>query len=409
MTNAIVCPPRPEVGPPRADASGEGQVAREGLSPAAPRVPGVAPLARPAHLRGDRSLSLARARRLMVRGRAFLYWCAILYVGVQLCVLPRWRAPQSVQEHCKWPRLRELVKANPDRPLVLMLGSSRTLYAFRAGELNGKPGPDGRPLLVYNFGVLGGGPMHEWMYLRDMLAEGIRPRLLLIEYATPLMGSPARGLTSEESALASGWLTMDQIVHLWPYLTQPRRIIRDVVLTRLAPWYYLRYEMHGDLQQKFFGMPSPADRLPVDEWGWCQLGTEPSPSLLQSAYGMYHDTLGPRFRLSDGSRRAMGDLLKLCHRQHIPTALVLMPESSTFRKWKSDEARKVPAALLADLRNRYHLPVIDASHWLSDLDFVDAHHELLSGANHFTEQMAQEIQRLLAQPAESNKLTKVTR
>jgi hypothetical protein len=120
---------------------------------------------------------------------------------------------------------------------------------------------------------------------------------------------------------------------------------------------------------------------------------------------MYHDTMG-RFRLADGSRRAMWDLLKLCHRERIPTALVLMPESSIFRRWKSDEARRAPAALLADLRNRYHLPLIDASHWLSDEDFKDGHHELLIGANRFTERMAQEIQRLLAQPAEDDKVTR---
>src|SRR5581483_5605741 len=177
MTNATLRPPCPEVGPPRAVSRNEGYVASAGLSSASPRVRGAAPRARPARRREDRSLSLARARRLGRRGRAFLFWGAILYVVVQLAVCPfvnRWRAPQSQQECCKWPRLRELVKANPDRPLVLMLGSSRTLYAFRAGELNGKPGPDGRPLLVYNFGVATAGPMHEWMYLRNMLAEGIR-------------------------------------------------------------------------------------------------------------------------------------------------------------------------------------------------------------------------------------------
>ncbi len=417
MMNAILYPPCPEVGAPRAGSSGEGHVASGGLSSASPCVPGDAPQPRPTRRREDHSLSLARARRLKRRGRAFLFWGAILYVVAQLSVCPlfnRWRAPQAHQEYRKWPCLRELVKTTPDRPLVLMLGSSRTLYAFRAGQLNGKPGPDGRPLLVYNGGVFGAGPMHEWMYLRDMLAEGIRPRLLLIEYATPLMCSPARGLTSEESTLATPWLSTDQLVQLWPYLTQRRRIIRDWMLTRLAPWYYLRYEMYADLQQIFFGRPPPPDRRPVDEWGWCQLSPEPPQPLLSallwhSAYRMYHETMGHRFHLADGSRRAMWDLLELCHREHIPTALVLMPESSIFRSWESNEARKAPAALLADLRNRYHLPLIDASHWLRDEDFEDGHHEVLSGANRFTERMAREIQRLLAQPAEDDKVTQLTR
>src|SRR5690242_10463564 len=126
MMNAILCPPRPEVGPPRAVSIGEGHVAGEGISPAPPSVPGGAPRARPTPRREDRSLSLARARGLKRRGRAFLVWGAILYVVAQLAVCPfldRWRAPQSQQERRKWPRLRELVKASPDRPLVLMLGS----------------------------------------------------------------------------------------------------------------------------------------------------------------------------------------------------------------------------------------------------------------------------------------------
>jgi hypothetical protein len=369
---------------------------------------------RPTRRREDLSLSLARARGLKRRGRTVLFWGAILYVVAQLAVCPvvdRWRAPQPLQEYRKWPRLRELVKATPDRPLVLMLGSSRTCYAFRAGQLNGMPGPDGQPLLVYNFGVAAAGPIHEWMYLHDMLAEGIRPRLLLIEYVTPLMCRSGRGLTSEESALATRWVTMEQFVHLWPYLTQRRRIFHDMVLTHLAPWYSLRYEMHGDLQQIFFGIPPPPSPPPVDEWGWCQLSTEPPPPQLsarlwRSAYRMYHDTMG-RFQMSDNARRAMEDLLELCHRERIPTALVLMPESSIFRSWESEEARKEPAALLAELRNRYHLPLIDASHWLRDEDFEDGNHELLSGANHFTERLAQEIQQLLGRPAsEDDKVTR---
>jgi hypothetical protein len=379
-------------------------VASEGSSSASLCVPRDAPRARPA-LRQDRSLSLARARGLKRRGRAVLFGGAILYVVAQLAVCPvvdRWRAPQPMQEYRKWPRLRQLVKATPDRPLVLMLGSSRTCYAFRAGQLNGMPGPDGRPLLVYNFGVAAAGPMHERMYLRDLLAEGIRPRLLLIEYVTPLMCKPARGITSEESALAHRWLTTDQLVHLWPNLTQRRRIFHDWVLTRLAPWYSLRYEMHGDLQERLLGIPLPPGPPAVDEWGWCQLSTEPPPPelsarLWRSTYLMYYQTMG-RFHMADSARRAMWDLLELCHRERIPTALVLMPESSVFRSWQSHEARAEPAALLAQLRQRYHLPLIDASHWLRDEDFEDGHHELLSGANRFTERLGPEIQRLLGRP-----------
>ena len=46
-----------------------------------------------------------------------------------------------------------IVGREPDRPLLLMLGSSRADCAFQAGRVNDLPGPGGKPYLAYNFGV----------------------------------------------------------------------------------------------------------------------------------------------------------------------------------------------------------------------------------------------------------------
>ena len=87
-----------------------------------------------------------------------------------------WHAIGTAFEARKWPKLRQLVAEAPDRPLLLMLGSSRVCWAFRAGTLDGMPDSDGRPLRVYNFGIPSTGPIFELLYLRDLLAEGIRRR-----------------------------------------------------------------------------------------------------------------------------------------------------------------------------------------------------------------------------------------
>src|SRR4051812_44856236 len=62
------------------------------------------------------------------------------------------------------------------RPLVLALGSSRTLMGLDARRLSEATAETGDvPPLVFNFGVPGSGPMLEAVCLRRLLADGVRP------------------------------------------------------------------------------------------------------------------------------------------------------------------------------------------------------------------------------------------
>lgn len=348
-------------------------------------------------------LPLARSRRMRRCARTVLIWTLLWYAVLQLFPLllkDRWQLIGSANEARKWPALRRIVAETPDRPLVLLLGSSRACWAFRAGALDGMPDSDGRPLRVYNFGIPATGPIYESFYLRDMLAEGIRPRLLLIEFLPPLLCEAQRGALTEESMTGFSWLSVHQMRQWMPYLRRPERRIHTWLEARLAPWYAFRQQLQLELKYLVDGQPFPRHE-PVDNWGWHLPVAISFPAAerarrLEVAHGGYSPGLS-RFRLGKKPTQALRETLELCRREKIPCALVVMPESSQFRSWYSDAARTTIRGLLDELSRTYGVEVIDAERWLADEDFEDGHHAVLHGADVFTYRLAAELPRLLAQ------------
>jgi len=355
----------------------------------------------PAAKRRTPVFALARPRRMNQGARAVLLWGLLFYVLIQLAVfvvMDRWHP--MLFDHvwfCKWGHFREWVAREADRPLVVMLGSSRTDDAFQARVLDGRPGPGGRPLRAYNFGVPASGPMHEWLYLRDMLDAGIRPRLLLIEYLPPLFNAPHTGLISEENWTAGSWLNTTHLVRMWPFLMNPTRKGEEWLASRLAPAYVFRPHLQERLREWYNGEPP----LPIllrehDARGrllpeWIPLvERERRWSVSRELYGrsLHH------FRPAAGAMHALRRLVRRCHREQIPVVLVVMPESPRFRALYTPECQAASDSLLAELRNT-GVPVIDANRWLPEDDFSDGHHVNERGAEKFTTRLIAEVEPLL--------------
>jgi hypothetical protein len=356
--------------------------------------------------RGTRPcFAMARPRRMKANVRALLWWIPFWYVVLQASLFlwmdDSWLLNRTRVERDKWRQLHARLMEDPDRPLVLMLGSSRTDWSFQAGRLNGRPDADGRPLLAYNFGVPATGTLHEALYLNDLLDEGIRPRLLLVEFVTTLLNQSQRGLLSEEHFTHAPWLSGHQLLFLRPYLTNSRRMTIEWLEARLAPWYGLRWPVHEHLQGHH-SMPRPYEqaRQPMDAWGCRQLYDDPNTPEFRalrwaSAFKMYGESL-QHFRLGARPAQAMRDLLARCRREGIPVALVLMPITKEFRALYPPEGQAQLDNFLAELRERYGPAIIDATDWLETEDFDDGHHVLKAGARKFTTRLIEEVQTLLA-------------
>ncbi len=337
-------------------------------------------------------------RRLPVRGRRSLLWGLATFLLGQLllaaaieCRLPQLRDPLYGD---KERRLLERL-AGPPRPVIVMLGSSRTEYAFRAADVERHlAGPDGGPT-VFNFGIAGGGPLMELLTLRRLLGRGVRPQLLLVEVLPPALAGqvdladlarmvPERLSHADLSLmdryapsarLRSGWWTG------WPL---PCHSHRFALLSEVCP-ALLPAEERLDRAQA------------TDDAGWTAMPSfrrghadEHRKLFTERAHAEYARALD-NFRLGGPGPGAVRELLSLCRRKAIPVVLVLMPEGAEFRRWYSPAAWSQIDAFLAELGRAYEVDVINARDWLPESSFADSHHQLPEGAARFSERLAREV------------------
>src|SRR5262245_49560576 len=90
----------------------------------------------------------------------------------------------------KLSRLCQAIRAAEHPQTVVMLGSSRTAYGLKGSAIEPILSHDrGRPVVLYNFGLHGAGPLSYLINLRRLLADGVRPDLLLIEILPPVLSS----------------------------------------------------------------------------------------------------------------------------------------------------------------------------------------------------------------------------
>jgi hypothetical protein len=341
----------------------------------------------------------------MRKGRAALGWTASLYAAAALAAvvgLDYCRPDLATGGQVKLERLRRLVQRAPDRPLVVMLGSSRTDAMFMAGRLDGQPGPGGKPILAYNLGVPAYGALHHRMTVRDMLAAGVRPRLLLIEFLAPLMNESKLKLNSEEKMLAAAFLNLADFRLLWPYLAWPRDKLCEWQESRAVPFYSYRFYVHKAVLEFLSPHCLPTWEDFRDPRGF-MLPDYPGPAELARLTGIareqYQESLG-HYHLGKGATQAMRDLLEQCRREHLPVVLVVPPDSTTFRGWYRPEGLGEVNRFLVELQQTYGVKVIDASRWLADADFRDLHHVHADGARRFTTRLIEELRPILAELGE---------
>lgn len=351
-------------------------------------------------------LARARTRRMKRTARAMvLLWIPLWYVIGQIALFAwmddTWKLERTVSEHRKWDLLHERLAEFKDRPFVLMVGSSRADQAFQASRLSGQLAPDGRPLFAFNMGVPTVGGMHEAMYLNDLLNEGVRPRLLLVEFVSTHFIRSQRGLQSEEHFTVAPWISAHQLLFLQRYFSNRRRALCEWIESRMAPWYGFRWAVHEHVKGEH-SILRPFDQSwrPIDPWGWRILRDLPDTPECRyvrwmCAYRMYGETL-KNFHLGAKPCQAMHDLLSRCRREQIPVAIVLMPEAKEFQDLYCSEGRAELNNFIAELRVRYNLDIIDATNWLEKGDFDDNHHAMISGAEKFTTRIIPIVHDLLA-------------
>ena len=346
-------------------------------------------------------MSSPRRSRFAVRARTILATTiacfAVLQFGLAAAIelwLPQLRDPLYGD---KLNQLKSQLAAAPaDAPLVVMLGSSRAIHGLDAGRFERELARrQGHPVAAYNFGLPGAGPFTELVCLERLLAEGIRPDLALVEVLPPMLAGQTPSFDLGQYPADRLWRRELPLVERYTKAIFPeQQLASDWRRGWCAPFYSHRFAIMRAVCPAFVP-PEGRGHLfaEFDAHGWNVMPAEVRTSqryqsALETARREYASLLA-NFKLGGASCQALREMLTICRREGIATALVLMPEGEDFRSWYPQAADNEINSFLADLGRQFSIPVIDGRRWVEDANFLDSHHLLAPGAERFSHSLAQ--------------------
>jgi hypothetical protein len=328
-----------------------------------------------------------RAARTAVLWAAFVLLVA--HLGMALAV-------ETVAPHVRDPeygyrqyRVLALQKAHPDRPLVLVMGTSRVQNGIDPSVMGFADEP-GSPV-VFNGGLSGTFPIHLWLNYHRYRDAGVRPAALLVELFPPLVSvpGPPDALFTETAPR----LSYADLRRLEPYLADPALLRRRWALDRANSWHALRPVVVAHLGRGW-QLPQSMDRhrLAVDTYGFTRFPYDVVPDEYRAEKrGAMERGYAPAVRtlsVSDLTDRAYRNLVADCRAEGIPVAFFLTPESPVFRSWYSPESRAAVEAFCRMLREELSCPVFEAPQDFAETDFADGHHMLPPAARRYSRALA---------------------
>ena len=303
-------------------------------------------------------------------------------------------------------RLSRQESLYPGAPSGVMLGTSRTGFAFHADRIREQLARDlGDPAKAFNFGIPASGPVTHIVYLRRLLADGHRPDLLLVEVLPPSLAELPDG-PLESRFLFGDRLRHDEVDTVIGYGFPEKEIRKKWRGTIITPWYSMRFPILGRIFPSALPWHLRFDwSRTKDPTGWStpivsSVTPEQYAAGLMRAAGEYSAILAD-LHPTGGGATALEDLLKLCRESNIPVTLVLMPESAGFRELYTPATTERLYRFLNQLREEYCCTLVDARDWLPDSAFTDGHHMLQSGAEVFSDRLTREaiLPQLRARPS----------
>jgi hypothetical protein len=343
------------------------------------------------HTFGKRNKANGRARRSVG-------WFAVTFALSQVAffVAIEWATPRlrDPEFYLKLARLHMRHGERPRAPLVLALGSSRVYTGLRVQALADSVAAPAEPLL-FNGGILGAGPLLQLLALDRMLRNGERPDAVLIEFWPPLLADGA--WCDEEKRIAANRLNLRDLEVVTRHAAEPDRLRSAWREARRVPAYGQRFVLRGLTVAPWdpFNRRLSSVWEGMDDWGWrSEKERSDDPAVRASIMRLVKNHYGggmERGRFGPLAVRTLEDLLAVCRRHAIPTAVIWMPEASEFRRWYAPETEAVAAALLANWEVAHGVTIVNARTWLPDENFSDGFHLTPDGAVALTKRFVRDV------------------
>ncbi len=328
------------------------------------------------------------ARRAVAIGLVLFGLLTLGLAAAAETVKPEWRDPEyghRLQAVRRWQRKK------PDRPLVVVLGSSRVQMGVspHAMEFPDQPGSP----LVYNLGYRGGFPLIAWLQLMRLLDDGVKPRavlLVLSAYENKMNGSADVFYEQTRSRYSARDLQL-----LAPYTERPDEHPPEMRALRLRPWSVRREALVSDLLPNWqlnFTRDLHSGWEEMDRYGWTPfpervMTEELRVRMIKKARDDHEKTVN---NLSRGpiSDRALRDLVARCRAERIPVAVAWAPESATYRAMYTARGLAEIEADTRMLTTELGVPVFPAPDHMGARDFTDGYHLLPAGAAKYSRWLA---------------------
>ncbi|HTU88468.1 MAG TPA: hypothetical protein VMF69_00070 [Gemmataceae bacterium] len=347
-----------------------------------------------------------RRRRIRVQARPVLLWTLIFFLAGHLAAgrylhrhHPELFDPEVSLRLRKLPaRLAEM----PDRPLALALGSSRIVLGFRPASVMEQTSASDPQAVLFNFSMLGTGPVGERLVLHRLLQKGIRPKWLFLEVYSPILTQSFPFVeevrTFRRDVYWSDVPIIDCLYHRrWEAIGRviaqtltPMLDYRESVLEHYLP--SVIPPMLKQLCDRGFEKCLP---YRLDDYGWVEYDIRDDGSHAERARH-FTKPLYDHFRIDEVADRALSDLLAECRAHHIQVVFLLMPDHSMVREWYGSIQDKF-LPYLRRLSAENHAPIVDARAWQPDEDIPDCCHLSPKGARSFSERFGREVYRPLLQ------------
>lgn len=340
-----------------------------------------------------------RRARLAARSRATVCWIAAFFVLSQLTLVllmeyrqPMFRDPET---GVKYQRLQAARSREPDRPLYLVLGSSRAGLGFRGDLISSWPAPPGeKQPLLFNFALPGHGPILQLLDLKRLLADGIRPDRVFLEVLPLYLHQ--EGSYGEEKWVNVHTLALRDLPCLSRHCVDPLPVLKAFAWSRLFPIYNNRYGILCRVAPRWLPWDYRTDDIRrTDPYGWKpwpKPSVTPDEAVRASWYaGWQFDGARKNFRITPMPDAALREALTVCKRAGVPATLYVMPEGSEVRRWYSPSMDWEISQYLLCLCRDAGVGLINGRLWISDSGFFDHHHLLAIGATQFSQRFAAEI------------------
>lgn len=343
-------------------------------------------------------LKKSRMRRRKIVGWSFAFMAAIYayWIVATVVVIPDFWDPQYAN---KAVLLRDFIKRHPGKPVCVMLGSSKIDYGVRPAVVEDWMNRPDAPA-IFNFGLSGCDLFREWICLRRIVEDGMKPQYMGIEIPAILLHKKqSLYISSDDLVIRARRSEFAQYDHYSedPKTTGPQ--LRNAWLqSRFNPAYQYGIRSHS-LNQPLWrivpGLRRLLDTHPYDEWGWLQgIPADADPVRFREALeknSLYHKSELSDPTITKESIQALDDILAFCKEQHITPFFIMMPEPPEFQALYSPETMQAINTFAADFSRTRGVKIIDARTWVGSDKFLDSLHLLAPGAEQFTKRFVTEF------------------